>query len=74
MLSDIGERQLGSQYQNNLKVTLHSYLNNTLSTLHLASGLSGYPAGRVKILFSQHLHTFTCQSAKKMSSMVSKVQ
>ena len=24
MFSDIGERQLGSQYQNNLKVTLHS--------------------------------------------------
>ena len=55
ILSDIGERQLGSQYQNNLKVTLHSYLNNTLPTLHLASGLSGYPVGWVKIMFSQHI-------------------
>ena len=53
MLSDIGEHQLGSQYQNNLKVTLHSYSNNTLPTLHLASGLRGHPAGWVKIMFSQ---------------------
>ena len=28
MLSDIGERRLGSQYQNNLKVIHHSYSNN----------------------------------------------
>ena len=55
MLSDIGEHQLGPQYQNNLRVTLHSYSNNTLSTLHLASGLRGHPAGWVKIMFSQHL-------------------
>ena len=45
MLSDIGEHQLGSQYQNNLRVTLHSHSNNTLSTLHLASGLRIHPAG-----------------------------